>query len=119
MILKLWILLVNKPRKLTTAVRRKCLGSPGGFSIPGSVLHATLEEPRTPLPDRGLARAWTVACLEGRASRKKNREKKGSVVQKVRLDELTMIHSLILSGYLGHLWQGSSGPLSCRKDITT
>lgn len=39
--------------------------SPSGFSIPGSVLHMGLAEPRAALPGRGLARACAGGRLEG------------------------------------------------------
>lgn len=41
--------------------------SPAGFSVPGSVLHTGLAEPRAALPGGGLARVWAGGRLEGRA----------------------------------------------------
>lgn len=47
--------------------------SPAGFSIPGSVLHTGLAEPRTALPDGGLARVWAGGRLEDRAEVRKHK----------------------------------------------
>lgn len=68
MAIKLWLFWMNYTPQ--TELLRSALtsGSPAGFSVPGSVLQATLEPRR--LLAHGLAPAWTRPCLEAGAEGK-------------------------------------------------